>query len=300
LILKNGCSIGYTVPIGDNMKSKLTNQQKQDIIKKYQSGGYKCVDLVKEYKSSKSVISRLFKNNNIYVYKSMNQKDLNENYFEKIDNEHKAYWLGFLYADGNNFISENRVTLKLQEKDREILERFKLDLNSNRELYLEKSKNKNHQNSLKLIITSKKMSGDLIKLGCVPRKSLILKFPTEEQVPDYLIQHFIRGYFDGDGWINIQKRRDCNNYSCRFGIISTENFCKELQCVLINKLGFGGNISKDKRTPIEKSTRNLTINGNTRYLKIMDFLYSNSSIYLNRKYEKYKKSLEIISNLHQL
>ena len=45
------------------------------------------------------------------------------------------------------------------------------------------------------------MFNDLIKQGCVPNKSLILTFPNKYQVPKNLINHFIRGYFDGDGSI---------------------------------------------------------------------------------------------------
>lgn len=32
----------------------------------------------------------------------------NENYFETIDNEHKAYWLGFMFADGHISNYDNR------------------------------------------------------------------------------------------------------------------------------------------------------------------------------------------------
>ena len=73
---------------------------------------------------------------------------------------------------------------------------------------------------------SDKCKADLINKGRVPRKSLILKFPTEEQVPRGLIRHFIRGYFDGDGWFS-------NTPSCfQVGIIGTEDFIKGfLNCV---------------------------------------------------------------------
>lgn len=63
-----------------------------------------------------------------------------------------------------------------------------------------------------------KCKQDLINLGCVPKKSLILTFPSEEQIPKKLIKHFIRGYFDGDGWFT-------NTEKCfQVGIIGTENF----------------------------------------------------------------------------
>lgn len=78
---------------------------------------------------------------------------------------------------------------------------------------------------------STKCKQDLIDKGCVPKKSLILNFPTENQVPRKLIRHFIRGYFDGDGWFT-------NTEECfQVGIIGTENFIKGLLNIIkdINK-----------------------------------------------------------------
>lgn len=49
------------------------------------------------------------------------------------------------------------------------------------------------------------MFGDLSKHGCVPNKSLILKFPTT--LPNELVNDFIRGYFDGDGSVYINNKR---------------------------------------------------------------------------------------------
>lgn len=54
------------------------------------------------------------------------------------------------------------------------------------------------------------MANDLINLGCIPRKTLVLKFPNESTVPKQLIKHFIRGYMDGDGCISTyyKKRKE--------------------------------------------------------------------------------------------
>ena len=83
---------------------------------------------------------------------------------------------------------------------------------NNKISYREKTK------SYRMSFRSKKCKEDLINKGCVPKKSLILKFPTYEQVPQKLMKDFIRGYFDGDGWFTNTK--DC----FQVGIIGTENF----------------------------------------------------------------------------
>ena len=58
------------------------------------------------------------------------RKPVNNHYFDIIDNEHKAYWLGFLYADG--CISSNRPTINftLNDKDINHIKAFKQDIES--------------------------------------------------------------------------------------------------------------------------------------------------------------------------
>ena len=60
------------------------------------------------------------------------------NFFEKIDSEAKAYWLGFLYADGyihrnykNGKIKSMSLELSLKSEDRAHLENFLRDIRSN-------------------------------------------------------------------------------------------------------------------------------------------------------------------------
>lgn len=132
--------------------------------------------------------------------------DIDEDYFDVIDTQNKAYALGLYYADGS--VASNGgtlVRLSLQECDKEILDKLNSEFGGNRKLlFIEyHKKNKNWSNQYCLSISNKKLHNDLIKHGCLPNKSLILKFPTT--VPYDLTRHFIRGYFDGDG--SLAKKR---------------------------------------------------------------------------------------------
>ena len=54
--------------------------------------------------------------------------------FETIDNEEKAYWLGFLYADGSVGSNESKIELGLAEKDYKQIERFRTFMNINNKI----------------------------------------------------------------------------------------------------------------------------------------------------------------------
>lgn len=135
---------------------------------------------------------------------------LNQKYFDIIDDEYKAYWLGLLYADGCNKDDRGSWSIELQEQDKYLLDGLNKSLNCEKPLLFRdlKSKKPNWSNSYTLEINSKYMCERLTELGCHPRKSLTLKFPTENQVPVHLLQHFIRGYIDGDGCIFYLKKEN--------------------------------------------------------------------------------------------
>lgn len=142
----------------------------------------------------------------------MSKKNIITN-FETIDTEEKAYWLGFLYADGTISSKENKIELGLAEKDLTHIQKFRTFIGiSNKICYRESSK------SYRFSFRSYKCKQDLINKGCVPNKSLILTFPSASQVPIALLKHFIRGYFDGDGWFTNTKK------CFQVGMIGTEDF----------------------------------------------------------------------------
>lgn len=205
--------------------------------------------------------------------------------FEKINSEEKAYWLGFLYADGSVGSSDNRTELNLAEKDLNHVEKFKNFIGlDNKISYKEKTK------AYRYSFKDKIFKEILINKGCVPKKSLILEFPNEKQVPREFIRHFIRGYFDGDGCF-------CNTpLTFEAGFISTENFIRECLKVLPEEV--------KKTYPLINVHRD---NGAKKYafyryqdVKIfLDFMYKDATIYLDRKYNLYLDFIENGSKKHK-
>lgn len=206
-------------------------------------------------------------------------------HFEKIDTEEKAYWLGFLYADGSISLTEDKIELGLAEKDLNHIEKFKKFLGINNKIsYRQSSK------SYRLSFRSQSCKQDLINKGCVPKKSLILKFPTEQQVPYYLIKHFIRGYFDGDGWFT-------NTSNCfQVGIIGTQDFIKGF-------LNYIQNVNKTNKIFIchrEKGAKRYVFGAYQDVLNFLNWIYKDSSVYLDRKYEHYLDFIQNGSQYHKL
>jgi hypothetical protein len=213
--------------------------------------------------------------------------NINETIFSIINTEEKAYWLGFLYADGNISKSENKVNgnitykynieISLKESDREHLEKFRTFASIKNKVKVSKTNYKDYKRC-RIMVGNKKVWNDLNNIGCTPNKSLTLSFPNLSIFSDNtLIRHFIRGYFDGDGCISY-----CNKEHNRMmiSILGTSEFLKELQnCLPVKKLN---KITK------EKNHFNLAFSNKTGY-DICKYLYENSTIYLDRKYNKYKE-----------
>ena len=213
-------------------------------------------------------IKEILKRNNIKIKPNhvINRKNnFNQCYFQIIDCSEKAYFLGLLYADGNVYLKRNRIQITLINEDSYILEIFKAKISSTAKLYNDRSKYS------KLIIDSKEMTKNLIDLGCVPQKSLILKFPTEEQVPKHLIHHFIRGYFDGDGGVTKRK----NNFFS-LNMTSTKEFLEEFNNVLINHLNFSFSIFKKRYNHKENSAGSVLLHEKEKVIKFLKWIYTDS------------------------
>lgn len=203
---------------------------------------------------------------------------IDENYFETIDSKNKAYVLGLMYSDGCNYRKTNLINLELQKRDSEILEKIKIDMKSDYPIRLHElsKKNPNHQDSCSLLISCKKMSEDLEKLGVVQNKSLILKFP--KNIDDKYLSDFIRGIFDGDGHIEWSKSKFLT-------ICSTKQFCESLKEKLYDNLGIECKIYNTANK--ESNTKVLIIFKKSQIIKFLNYIYKNSELHIDRKYNKY-------------
>lgn len=212
-----------------------------------------------------------------------------DSYFEKINTEKKAYYLGFLYADGCvSVLSDNNksIILLLHPDDGYILKEFLKDIRSNRPVYV------NKRGYVFITIKSVKMADDLIRFGCLPRKSLILKFPDEGIVPKGLQNHFIRGYMDGDGCISThmtKRKRKTQTFVCEIKFIGTYD--------MLN--GIKKYFDSDKNVLINKhSPKSCQISfAGRKYRNAVDLLYKNASVYLKRKKNKWDEFVEYMNRI---
>jgi intein-encoded DNA endonuclease-like protein len=207
--------------------------------------------------------------------------NIDETYFEKIDTSEKAYFLGLLMADG--WVGKNVVAISLQEKDKEILEKFIFYIKYKKSLSFKKKQKDTWQNQYTLHLNSKKITKDLYNLGIVPNKTEKATFPTKEQVPEYLQSHFIRGYFDGDGCIGIYSKKNNINYS--FSIIGTNNIIENIKQILIKNCDLNTNKTSNKY-----GISIINYGAKKDLIKIREYLYKDSKdLFLTRKKEKFDK-----------
>lgn len=196
---------------------------------------------------------------------------LNETFFRTIDTEAKAYQLGLLFADG--WINEKSGTVGISLIDREVVERLKFDIGSSTPIVAISPKKKTHNIGYSLVFASKTMIGDLNKHGCSERKSLTVNFPTT--VPKELLHHFIRGYWDGDGFVTVDRRGNL-----RFGMCGSEPFIKRVQEIFTSINLTGPKIEK------HGAIFRLDFSGNIQALRFRQFLFRDATIWMGRKKEK--------------
>ena len=212
----------------------------------------------------------------------------NRSFFKVIDSEEKAYWLGFLYADGNICIQENNayiLSLCISKVDEHHLHAFRVALNTDIKIYDKHHINPHDGSNLiasRIDISSKELCFDLIDKGCVPAKSLIKKFPLPSKVPDHLLNHFLRGYFDGNGSII----KSTNGLTLQ--LASSNLFLEGLMKFLLDKFNIRPKkIYHPKKSKSQEWGTWKCVNDEARIA--LDYLYKDATIYLERKYQKYVK-----------
>lgn len=202
--------------------------------------------------------------------------EVDHHFFDVIDTEEKAYWLGFLAADGYVTTKGNYVGLSLDVKDGDHLEKFAKAIGSTYPIATYQATGYGKGEYCRLIISSDQMRNSLIKHGIVEHKSLVLQYPN--LVPYNLEHHFIRGYFDGDG--SLAKN---GNGGYQIKICGT----KDMLCMIQYALNPRSK-ALYKRRDDDKDNWYISIGGRNQVRRIMDDLYYDATVYLERKYLRYQ------------
>ncbi len=258
----------------------------------------KVEEIAKQYEIDVTSVYNLFKRNGFQVREfsdSRREYSLNVNYFDIIDTPNKAYIVGLLYADGCNKGNKNnkyQVDLSLQECDKHILEEISKEIETDKPLGFQplSLRNPRHKDQYRLCITNKHISNALCELGVIEAKSLVLEFP--EWLTDDLYSHFIRGYFDGDGCLYLDRDAKKPEVS----IVSTIMFIEKLQEILRDQLGVEMKIKTQKGyKPVTKIG---VITGRKKVATFLEWIYKDSDLKLDRKYQKYQRFMEVYNDIN--
>lgn len=203
--------------------------------------------------------------------------DIDYEYFDNIDNEHKAYWLGFLVADG--YVDEHVLMIGLQLADLKTIEDFKKDIKSERPIKYDLN------NNPVISITCKRLCDTLAYYGFHNHKSLSFDInKTLAVVPKEYEHHFIRGMFDGDGSVKYYKYDYQNVPFYHLGYTGLKNVCDYIRL----KLGIDA-IARERNT----ETFTTKTKNPHKIIDIYNYLYKDATIYMQRKYDTFQEIIKI-------
>ena len=221
-----------------------------------------------------------------------------ENFFNILDTEKKAYWFGMLYTDGNVTYNletyEYRLTFSLRERDKELIEKFARDIGIKdvdkvieiRETSFSTNPDKKYK-SAGIRVSSKKMMQDLMKYGCVPDKTHNGKLNMDvlSNLPNNLKIAFLRGFLDGDGYFHYK------NWHVYFSIYRKE-IAEQIQQLILETFNIKTKLTfQENKVFISDDGQNGSYIVSIQYRedakKFLRGIYKGASIYLNAKYQSY-------------
>lgn len=214
----------------------------------------------------------------------MSHLTLNIDYFKEINTPDKAYWLGFICADGNIKKTNNKVSLT--SKDLEVIQNFKEVIGAGHTISrienFDKRTNKTYT-GFSIQIGNELFVAHLINLGVTSNKTNVLEFP---KIDEKYYSYFIAGLFDGDGSI-ILCGKEKNHIA--INLISTNEVLSFIKTYILNKF----DIQPKYYCKVSKNKPNVW----KMYLysdahKFLEFIYCDNTFkyYLKRKYDKYLKN----------
>lgn len=199
-----------------------------------------------------------------------------ENFFEKIDSEEKAYWLGFIYADGSVNHKTYSLEIELSSIDKDHLRKLASIIKYDGEI-----DETRQGKACRIRLHSRKLALDLRNLGVVKSKSDRLVEPV---LDESLRIHFWRGVFDGDGWFGISDRK-----SVGFASIS-KAFSEAFKHFVEKKSEASKATVLQRKQKSGKIMYQIVFEGTMQIESVKDF-YIDAKVFLDRKNLSAKSSV---------
>jgi hypothetical protein len=202
-------------------------------------------------------------------------------FFDNIDCENKAYWLGFIVADGNLHRNGYGFQINLGNMDRLHLEKLAILLDSRISDWssFHKKQQKTYR-GCSIRISDKSMHQSLCSLGVLPNKTHKDQSKIIDYIPSDLFNHFVRGLFDGDGSISFS--RVSEKLICNYTIAGETQLLESLKNRICAFVGIS-DVGVEKKQNFSV----LRWGGRRQCISVGDWMYKNATIFLGRKKNKF-------------
>lgn len=227
--------------------------------------GYTRKEISEELNVTLKTVTNYINRTGVYPKSAKRKPNLDEHFFDRIDTEEKAYILGFICADGYVDSGKRNLCLNISRKDIDILYKIKRAMLCGNAITKSST-----ANCVRLNMSSRYLVETISKYGVVPSKTHSMTFPDIEEK---MYRHFFRGYCDGDGCVHLRQV---------FIVIGSEYFFSGFTHYLSNLFHKDISYSYNGSYYVVVFSR--------KDLDIVRWMYDDSSIYLDRKYESYKQN----------
>jgi len=218
---------------------------------------------------------------------------LNERFFKVVDTEKSLYLLGLLQTDGNVRVAKSGqdiITLKLQIDDKQILQSMSdilFGFDVTKTYHSPSTIKARGKPTTEITFRSNHMSQDLRTLGITPNKSLTLNMPDTLMntllSSKQLCGHWLRGVIDGDGCITISNKKPSIEV---YG--KSIQFLAQIQHLVKHHTGIDMHM-RQKHGEVD----GVRVGGLDTTKTILYWIYSDATIYSNRKFQKYLQVINL-------
>ena len=257
--------------MGTRNKNLINN--KDLIIKMYEVDRISTAAIGKKFNVTDHTVSSYLKSLGCNVSRKRSRTPILSNYFEKIDTQNKAYFLGLIAADGSVFqCNKGKIVFSISLIDKDLLDLLSIEICGSDKLVRE-VKRKYRDGSSKMYeikFSDEIFTNNLISNGILINKTFTLDFPN---IDEEFISHYIRGYLDGDGTVYKSSGK------LFIAFYGNKIFIPKLRDYLFNN-----NILETKYAIIDRGNHcSIHISSKKSNLSMYNYIYNNSNIYLKRK-----------------